>query len=213
MAPVCVDAEAWAQLDTLYTLTLFYLAQVYTMLEQGDKAAIYCRQTLQRQLEHKVEFTPAQWCTNCIGLSYYAVEHGQLRQAHHDLTTVLAVLPKASFPIPMNHMDNVNTPLETAAADCARAWGRFHLEWLERSRDMMQAKTLQAMGETVQLPALPTPHFLRFAGWSSSPLRDPPACGLAQSVKAARGIYNKGLKVYNASYDPYCPAVLFCDVM
>lgn len=43
-------------LEKVHTLTLYYLAQVYGTLGNPLKSAIYCHNTLRRQLETKVSY-------------------------------------------------------------------------------------------------------------------------------------------------------------
>ncbi|OQS03770.1 hypothetical protein THRCLA_03937 [Thraustotheca clavata] len=70
----------------VHTHTLFYLAQVYTQLNQSKIAAGYCQQTLQRQLESN-QTLPSDWSKNCLGLSAFYIASNQL---HHAMECVFA---------------------------------------------------------------------------------------------------------------------------
>lgn len=130
--------ELWARIEQLHTMTLFYLAQVYTHLKKRDLAAIYCHLCLNRQLRQG-PFTSSdslrEWVTNCIGLSFFYTGRKMFQQAHHCLLAAQHFVPKEDFLTkPLTPQDDV-TPGQLLAADLCRAWGSFFLKWLQRSRD------------------------------------------------------------------------------
>jgi KIF-binding protein len=62
------------KLEKTHTLTLYYMAQVYGTLGQTLKSALYCHNTLQRQLESK-EFDSIDWALNAATLSQFFATH------------------------------------------------------------------------------------------------------------------------------------------
>jgi KIF-binding protein len=62
------------KLEKTHTLTLYYLAQVYGTLGQQLKSALYCHNTLKRQLESK-DFDSIDWALNAATLSQFFATH------------------------------------------------------------------------------------------------------------------------------------------
>ncbi len=55
-------------------MTLFYLAQVYTKLGDGDRAVQNCADTMKRQLAFK-EFEVKDWAINSVNIAEYFVRN------------------------------------------------------------------------------------------------------------------------------------------
>lgn len=83
------DAEN--MLERLYTLTLYYLAQIYGSLNEHVKSALYCHTTLKRQLESK-DFDPVDWALNSATLSQFFMEKNGFSQARHHLAAASYVM-------------------------------------------------------------------------------------------------------------------------
>jgi len=78
-------------LERLYTLTLYYLAQIYGSLNEHIKSAVYCHTTLKRQLESK-DFDPVDWALNSATLSQFFMEKNGFCQARHHLAAASYVM-------------------------------------------------------------------------------------------------------------------------
>ncbi|KAJ8890772.1 hypothetical protein PR048_010281 [Dryococelus australis] len=78
-------------LEKTHTLTLYYLAQIYSSLNDHLKAAVYCHTTLKRQLEYK-DFDPVDWALNSATLSQYFMEECGFKQARHHLAAASFIL-------------------------------------------------------------------------------------------------------------------------
>ena len=83
-------------IETNYTLTLFYMAQVYTKLKHNDKAVTYWAQTMKRQLETK-QYEVKDWAVNCVNLAEYFVENSHFSQAEYWLFAGVSILPTESL--------------------------------------------------------------------------------------------------------------------
>eukprot|EP00347_Sterkiella_histriomuscorum_P007379 403349164 len=81
-----------ARMEKNYTLTLFYMAQVYTKLGQNDKAVQFCADTMKRQLAYK-EYDVKDWAINCVNLSEYFIKNGHFAQAEYCLFAGISILP------------------------------------------------------------------------------------------------------------------------
>lgn len=80
------------KLEKIHTLTLFFLAQVYTKLGQHTRAVGYCAETMKRQLYYK-EYEIKDWAINCINLSEYFIKNGYFAQGEYCLFAGITILP------------------------------------------------------------------------------------------------------------------------
>ena len=83
------------KLERNYTLTLFYMAQVFTKLKKNEKAVSYWALTLKRQLETK-EYDIKDWSTNWVNLAEYFIENNHFAQAEYWLFAGISILPPAA---------------------------------------------------------------------------------------------------------------------
>ncbi|KRX01654.1 hypothetical protein PPERSA_03738 [Pseudocohnilembus persalinus] len=79
--------------ESLYTHTLFYLAQGYTKFDQKELAAKYCGLTMKRQFKNKT-YELKDFCVNCISLSdFYAGMHN-FQQGEYLILAALSLIPE-----------------------------------------------------------------------------------------------------------------------
>jgi tetratricopeptide (TPR) repeat protein len=90
-SPEMPQPDAENMLEKLYTLTLYYLAQIYGSLNDHVKSAAYCHTTLKRQLESK-DFDPVDWALNSATLSQFFMEKNGFSQARHHLSAASYIL-------------------------------------------------------------------------------------------------------------------------
>lgn len=128
----------YAKLESAYTHTLYYLAQVYGNVGEFDRAACYCHATLKRQLESKV-FDPIEWSVNAATLSQHFVSRPEYRAARHHLACATQIL--AQFESDLASSENVDDAdgkwekLNQTKADVARYWAKYGQELLSASKD------------------------------------------------------------------------------
>lgn len=92
------DEKLWdppARCDELYTLTMFYLAQVHGHLGRAEESAQCCVVTLRRQLAGN-NCDHQEWAANCIHLAAYYVNVSAYGQARHCLEAAAAMMPAAA---------------------------------------------------------------------------------------------------------------------
>jgi len=80
------------KIEKNYTLTLFYLAQVYTKIGNTDLAVQNCADTMKRQLAFK-EYEIKDWAVNCVNIAEYFVRKEFFAQAEYCLLSAFAILP------------------------------------------------------------------------------------------------------------------------
>lgn len=111
-----------------YTLTQFYLAQVYQKQGNEDQAAEYCAHTLKRQIHTEESLKGADlesWIQNAAQLSCYFFNHERFAEAEHLLNSATAMLRKAQA---------FNVSLEDEiAANVDIGWVRYYLARMEAS--------------------------------------------------------------------------------
>uniref|UniRef100_T1JN77 KIF-binding protein n=1 Tax=Strigamia maritima TaxID=126957 RepID=T1JN77_STRMM len=116
-------------LESVMTHTHYYLAQVYSALEETGKAAAYCHSTLKRELESK-EFDPLDWSINAATLSQYFISNNKFDSARHHLACAVFVLEQfeAGFLATENTGEDFETKhemLKQKKADIARCWIKY----------------------------------------------------------------------------------------
>uniref|UniRef100_H2Y9J0 KIF-binding protein n=1 Tax=Ciona savignyi TaxID=51511 RepID=H2Y9J0_CIOSA len=89
--PLCIDdhfvsdvTDRKQAFESLHTNTLYYLAQAHKALGNNDESALFCKKTLQRQLEMKT-LVPLEWAVNCACLSQYYITMNMFSEAKHCL--------------------------------------------------------------------------------------------------------------------------------
>jgi len=68
------SSRTWDDVETNFTSTLFYMAQVHGHAMRKSESAIYCAATLQRQLQSK-QYKLSEWVQNCLQLAGYYVNY------------------------------------------------------------------------------------------------------------------------------------------
>lgn len=128
-----------------FTLTLYYLAQIYGVLGNALKSSVYCHVTLKRQLEFN-DYEPIDWALNTATLSQFFMEKAGFKQARHHLAASTFVLNQ--YQDELNGVTEVteehNAKLETLkhrSADVARCWAKYGLLLLSTSRDRLMNHT------------------------------------------------------------------------
>ena len=74
-----------------FCMTLFYLAQVYSNIEEADQGAKYCALTLDMQLKTKT-YATHDWTQNAVQLAGFYLEKGRFATAYHLLDAAKVVL-------------------------------------------------------------------------------------------------------------------------
>ncbi|XP_054717354.1 KIF-binding protein-like [Uloborus diversus] len=81
----------WMSFEKLFTYTLWYLAQVCERMNENERSAKYCHETLKRQLKTK-NFEHKEWAVNCATLSQYYIQEKNYALARHLLSSSTYIL-------------------------------------------------------------------------------------------------------------------------
>ncbi|XP_005183489.1 KIF-binding protein [Musca domestica] len=130
------------ELESLYTLCSFYLAQVYGHLGELEKSAQYCHMTLRRQVEAK-SYEPIDFALNAATLSQYFIGQNMFKQARHHLAAATLVMSEheATMLTPPNLTEEQKADIQETFkhryADVARCWAKYGLALLSASKDRL----------------------------------------------------------------------------
>lgn len=142
------DQDRLEKLETLHTMTLYYLAQVFGRIGELEKSGRYCHMTLKRQMEGRL-YEPMDWSLNCATLSQYYVTKDQYNFARYCLACAELINVEAFEKFNPEKFDNTNEremaeeKLGKSKADILRCWAKYGLNLLKSSHE----KKLQSTGE------------------------------------------------------------------
>lgn len=138
--------------ENTYTLTLYYIAQVYKQTGDADTAASYLYDTLQRQLD-TMKYEPYDWAINCATLSQYYVSvtnEPDFRMARHLLASASLIygeLGDAPMAPPQENESQADVDnrerIPRGKAMIARCWVNYGKGLLETSKDTLYAEVEQ----------------------------------------------------------------------
>lgn len=128
-----------------YTLTLYYLAQIYGVLKDSVKSSVYCHVTLQRQLEYD-DYDPIDWALNSATLSQVFMGKNGFKQARHHLAASSYILDR--YGEKLNQLTEYNEENDAKienfkhrSADIARCWAKYGLLLLSVSKERLLKST------------------------------------------------------------------------
>lgn len=139
------------EIEKVHTLTKFYLAQVYGALEELLKSAIYCHETLRRQLEQK-EYDPIDWALNSATLSQFFMERNLFKQARHHLAAASFILDE--YEDSLRNLEGNEEEIESKkeefrhrSSDVSRCWAKYGIFILEYSKNRLGESEAQTPEE------------------------------------------------------------------
>lgn len=135
-------------LEKAYTLTLYYLAQIYGSLKEDLKSAIYCHVTLRRQLQYN-DYEPIDWALNSAALSQYFAEQNGFFQSRHHLAAASTILEQYEEKLGSaeNNDEVFMAKIETfkhRSADVARCWAKYCILLLTSSKARLMTDSEQS---------------------------------------------------------------------
>lgn len=136
-----ITSDGEKELEMVHTLTKFYLAQVYGVLKYLLKSAIYCHETLQRQLLYN-EYDPIDWALNSATLSQFFMERLLFKQARHHLAAASYILDAYEESLKnktgtKEEIESKQEELQYRSADVSRCWAKYGIFLLEHSKNRL----------------------------------------------------------------------------
>ncbi|XP_030381824.1 protein KBP homolog [Scaptodrosophila lebanonensis] len=131
-------ASGPAELENLYTLCCFYLAQMYGHLGEPEKSAEFCHRTLHRQLQYK-SYDPIDFALNTATLSQYYIGEERFKEARHHLAAATLIMAEHEAHMLKPQMteqqrNDVSETFKHRYADVARCWAKYGLYLLHTSK-------------------------------------------------------------------------------
>lgn len=128
-------------LEKLYTLTLYYLAQVIGNSGDLHTSAKYCHITLKRQLEFK-DYEPIDWALNAATLSQFFFTQNYLKQSRHLLAAASYMLDRYEQDLCTSELNEEQRQqkvevLNHRSADIARCWAKYDIHILNTSKERL----------------------------------------------------------------------------
>lgn len=132
------DVNDFMLLEKGHTLTLYYLAQVYGVLKENLKSAVYCHTTLRRQLQYN-DYEPIDWALNSATLSQFFAEQNGFYQSRHHLAAASRILDlyEEKLQAAASEDEVFLAKIETfrhRSADVARCWAKYCLTLMINSK-------------------------------------------------------------------------------
>ncbi|CAH0386641.1 unnamed protein product [Bemisia tabaci] len=128
-------------LEKLHTATLQYLAEIHWVLGHEVKSAVYCHETLKRQLESN-DYNAIEWALNSATLAQFFLKKSGFTQARNHLAAASYILEL--YEAELNKQEGSTEELEAKkevlryrSADVARCWAKYGLILLSSSKDRL----------------------------------------------------------------------------
>ena len=143
--------------ESLYTHSLYYMAQVYGKAGKKDKSAYYCQLTLQRQIEFNntsddyidniqpqtatIGFDAIDWATHSAALSQFYVCQDDFSTSRHCLYCAEALLSYV-HDNRLNYDKEYLDKFELQCNSIKRCWGKYGIELLKYSKELLLTDSL-----------------------------------------------------------------------
>lgn len=141
--------------ESTYTHTLYYIAQVSVQLEDSQKSAIYCHETLHRQLDTG-RYDSVEWALNAATLSQYYMTQSNYTMARHCLASACQITKETGEPgnsLAVTPRDDESQEelskrqfMPKTWADIYRCFTKYGLSLLEYSRDRLMLEVAENSG-------------------------------------------------------------------
>ena len=174
------ESEQWREkaFEAQHTHTLFYLAQVFGHLNQAKQSALYCQQTLCRQVESQ-DYDALEWSVSCATLSQYYLNTGHYRQTRHCLAAATHVLQRFCMEDTGLEGDGVREKITQAEGDVARCWTKYCISILQTSQDRLEGGSSAPEGK----------QSFRFDCLEVADLESEVTAELVESCEAAKNVF------------------------
>eukprot|EP01065_Artemidia_motanka_P027295 TRINITY_DN32517_c0_g1_i1.p1 TRINITY_DN32517_c0_g1~~TRINITY_DN32517_c0_g1_i1.p1 ORF type:complete len:633 (+),score=229.05 TRINITY_DN32517_c0_g1_i1:67-1965(+) len=177
-----------AKMESHFTSTCFYFAQVFGNQTNTEEASKYCHLTLHRQLASKKEFDRVEWATNALGLCHFYLNRNDYGAARYALQSAEKVLEGITDEELLKDEKTNQTKANTHQAFAK--WGMYY---------MKQYKEKQEGVEDPDEPTLPTvPVQDRVSWWTPFNL-DVPLPSVPEPIGPPGDGWPRALELYRES--------------
>ncbi|GJP38223.1 hypothetical protein CLOM_g22689 [Closterium sp. NIES-68] len=191
--------EEAREVESLHTITTFYLAQTLAAMGKKRRAAAFCAATLTRQLRLRQQFRAWDWAQNCAQLAGYYLGRDEFTTALHCLAAASTVVARHRAGQPVlpggNGADTGGAGADAGkgddeqvrevAANIEIGVGKVHLRVLQRSVELDAAQPDAAAAANPA--ATPTPAAAAASSTAAAPSSDASAVTAPSGAGAAAG--------------------------
>lgn len=139
VAAPAIGTPQHRRIEDAYTLTAFFLAQVYSNQGNAQSSAEYCQLCLQRQLDDFEVLNLVDFACNCIGLFNFYVLSEHYTQAEYCLHAAEFVLKRADPTPRTKAYIEKEGGLPQTLAELQKTWGRFYSMLLRLGWEQLNA--------------------------------------------------------------------------
>lgn len=133
-----LEHKRMVEFEKTYTLTLYYMAQVYAKRDEKELSAEYCQITLQRQLEWDT-YEPMEWAMCAATLSQFFISNDDFHLARHCLACSEFIHQEALEKENIDSSEETKEKLKQGTADIERCWAKYGLALLDSSKDKLMS--------------------------------------------------------------------------
>ncbi|KAG8191632.1 hypothetical protein JTE90_012349 [Oedothorax gibbosus] len=130
------EGSGWVEFEKRFTYTTYFLAQVYSHMDEIEKAAYYCRETLRRQKESG-DYETLEWVRNCFTLSQLYTQKKLYQESRHLMSCAAHVLLKYELKVQEKLEGNQDTWTEVhqCKASLSRCWIKYAIAVLSDTQN------------------------------------------------------------------------------
>lgn len=142
-----IEHKRSIEFEKTYTLTLYYMAQVYAKRDEKELSAEYCQITLQRQLEYDT-YDPMEWAICAATLSQYFISTDDFTLARHCLACAEFIYQEAIDKDNTDSSEEAKEKLKQGKADIERCWAKYGLALLDSSKNTLMSDNEQQFNKS-----------------------------------------------------------------
>lgn len=197
------------ELESLYTLGTFYMAQVFGHLGELEKSAQYCHLTLRRQLEAK-SYEPIDFALNSATLSQYFIGQNMFKQGRHHLAASTLVMDEHEakmLTVPDltdKQKQDIQETYKHRYADIARCWAKYGLSLLSASKDRLFNDDDDKLAEDAKRLKIDANSYL-FADLPLDTYEKRISCDYCLTFDDAKEVYHFVIKYLDIAKEYYTP--------
>jgi tetratricopeptide (TPR) repeat protein len=187
-----------SKVESLYTHTLFYMAQACQHTGEVERAVDLCQQTIDRQL-NETQPDLSECAKNCMFLATYYLTRRHFRQVQYFLSAADQLF--SQVPAPTGGSTEAH---DTMKATLARARADFSLQWLKISAEQLIRQQKSSEFEIV--------NDIIFT-FSKLEVPEPPPYQLATNFDEARPIFMQAQTHFNRALEHYVLSLRVCVLL
>ncbi|KAH8283551.1 hypothetical protein KR018_005575 [Drosophila ironensis] len=213
------------ELESLYTLVCFYLAQMYGHLGEPEKSAKCCHRTLHRQLQLK-SYDAIDFALNTATLSQFYIGKERFREARHHLAAATLIMSEYEEHMLKPEMSeqqrqDVAETFKHRYADVARCWAKYGLHLLQTSktrlmRDEDEDEEAERLEKVMRIVNLAEAEESRFPNLDVSACESRITCDYCLTFDDAKLVFhfvNEWLDVAKDYYKAECEATEYSKIV